>query len=86
MRHYFYRIIIQLPTVTGAGSHLGLTIVADAALDEYYCSSTVSTGFKVHKIQPRIEYFQIVFALGIAIKSNRNTKNGRFWFFDKSGS
>jgi len=31
----------------GAGSHLGLTIVLDANLDDYYCSSTASTGFKV---------------------------------------
>lgn len=26
---------------------MGLTIVVDAAVDEYYCSSTSSTGFKV---------------------------------------
>ncbi|KAG8258305.1 hypothetical protein J6590_032233 [Homalodisca vitripennis] len=31
----------------GAGSHLGLSIVLDANLDEYYCSSEVSIGFKV---------------------------------------
>lgn len=33
----------------GAGSHLGLSIVLDANLDEYYCSSEVSIGFKVNK-------------------------------------
>lgn len=31
----------------GAGNHLGLTIVLDAEVDEYYCSSEVSYGFKV---------------------------------------
>ncbi|KAG8258302.1 hypothetical protein J6590_032230 [Homalodisca vitripennis] len=31
----------------GPGSHLGLTIVLDANLNEYYCSSEVSIGFKV---------------------------------------
>ncbi|XP_065217344.1 pickpocket protein 28-like [Planococcus citri] len=30
----------------GAGSHLGLTIVLNAELDEYYCSSEASHGFK----------------------------------------
>ncbi|XP_017783361.1 PREDICTED: pickpocket protein 28-like [Nicrophorus vespilloides] len=30
----------------GAGSHLGLTLVLDADLAQYYCSSTSSTGFK----------------------------------------
>ncbi|CAH0557483.1 unnamed protein product [Brassicogethes aeneus] len=33
--------------ILGAGSHLGLSIVLDAQLDEYYCSSTSSVGFKV---------------------------------------
>ncbi|CAH0772730.1 unnamed protein product [Bemisia tabaci] len=31
----------------GAGTHLGLTIVMDSELDEYYCSSEASTGFKI---------------------------------------
>ncbi|KAK7604719.1 hypothetical protein V9T40_005905 [Parthenolecanium corni] len=31
----------------GAGSHLGLTIILNAELDEYYCSSEASHGFKV---------------------------------------
>jgi amiloride-sensitive sodium channel len=31
----------------GAGKHLGLTFVVDSDLDEYYCSSTASVGFKV---------------------------------------
>lgn len=31
----------------GAGSHLGLTIVLNAELDEYYCASEASHGFKV---------------------------------------
>lgn len=38
----------------GAGSHLGLTIVLDANLDEYYCSSEVSIGFKVKVTLTRI--------------------------------
>ncbi|XP_066261767.1 pickpocket protein 28-like [Euwallacea similis] len=31
----------------GAGAHLGLTVILDAQVDNYYCSSTRSTGFKV---------------------------------------
>ncbi|XP_054274391.1 pickpocket protein 28-like isoform X2 [Macrosteles quadrilineatus] len=31
----------------GAGNHLGLSIVLNADLDEYYCSSEVSIGFKI---------------------------------------
>lgn len=31
----------------GAGKYLGLTIVLDAQLAEYYCSSTLSAGFKM---------------------------------------
>lgn len=31
----------------GAGVHLGLTIILDAQIDQYYCSSTRSVGFKV---------------------------------------
>lgn len=33
--------------VPGAGSHLGLTMVLDANVDDYYCSSTAGAGFKV---------------------------------------
>lgn len=31
----------------GAGAHLGLTVVLDAKVDNYFCSSTSSVGFKV---------------------------------------
>ncbi|XP_060517750.1 pickpocket protein 28-like [Cylas formicarius] len=31
----------------GAGAHLGLSVILDAQIDNYYCSSTSSTGFKV---------------------------------------
>lgn len=31
----------------GIGTHLGLTISLDSELHEYYCSSTLSAGFKV---------------------------------------
>lgn len=31
----------------GAGSHMGLTVILEAGLDEYYCSSGNSAGFKV---------------------------------------
>ncbi|XP_046741816.1 pickpocket protein 28-like [Diprion similis] len=31
----------------GAGRHLGLTLVLDAEVSEYYCSSTASIGFKM---------------------------------------
>ncbi|CAH1368714.1 unnamed protein product [Tenebrio molitor] len=31
----------------GAGTHLGLTIVIDAQVDNYFCSSTNSIGFKI---------------------------------------
>jgi len=30
----------------GVGAHLGLTIILDAELDEYFCSSTAGVGFK----------------------------------------
>lgn len=38
--------IIPLRSV-GAGTHLGLSIVLDAHVDNYFCSSTQSSGFKV---------------------------------------
>lgn len=31
----------------GTGTNLGLTIVLDAGISEYYCSSTNSYGFKI---------------------------------------
>ncbi|XP_030758076.1 LOW QUALITY PROTEIN: pickpocket protein 28-like, partial [Sitophilus oryzae] len=31
----------------GAGAHLGLSVILDANIENYYCSSTHSTGFKV---------------------------------------
>ncbi|XP_018575693.2 pickpocket protein 28 [Anoplophora glabripennis] len=31
----------------GAGSHLGLSLILDAQVDNYYCSSTSSIGFKI---------------------------------------
>lgn len=31
----------------GAGQYYGLTLVLDVDVDEYYCSSTASVGFKV---------------------------------------
>ncbi|XP_076270438.1 pickpocket protein 28-like [Rhynchophorus ferrugineus] len=31
----------------GAGAHLGLSVILDANVENYYCSSTRSTGFKV---------------------------------------
>jgi acid-sensing ion channel, other len=34
-------------TAAGAGSHMGLSIILDANVNEYYCSSTSSSGFKV---------------------------------------
>lgn len=40
----------------GPGSHLGLTVVLDANLDEYYCSSEVSMGFKVLPFIPNWFY------------------------------
>jgi amiloride-sensitive sodium channel len=41
----------------GAGTHLGLTLVLDANLDDYYCSSTASTGFKVsHTYKKQTEF------------------------------
>ncbi|XP_044730080.1 pickpocket protein 28-like [Chrysoperla carnea] len=32
---------------TGAGTHLGLTLILDAQIENYYCSSTTSVGFKI---------------------------------------
>ena len=34
----------------GAGQFYGLTLVLDVDMDEYYCSSTASVGFKVYYI------------------------------------
>lgn len=31
----------------GSGRHLGLTVVVDAEIDEYFCSSENGKGFKV---------------------------------------
>lgn len=31
----------------GPGSHMGLKVILNAMLDEYFCSSTSSVGFKV---------------------------------------
>lgn len=36
----------------GAGAHLGLTVILDAQIENYYCSSTSSTGFKVILANP----------------------------------
>lgn len=33
--------------VLGTGTNLGLSIVVDVGIDEYYCSSTNSYGFKI---------------------------------------
>ncbi|CAO1385548.1 unnamed protein product [Diamesa serratosioi] len=33
--------------VPGAGSHMGLSLILDANVSDYYCSSTSSSGFKV---------------------------------------
>jgi amiloride-sensitive sodium channel len=42
----------------GAGKHLGLTIVLDVEVQEYYCSSTASAGLKVNLI-----YFLVILCL-----------------------
>lgn len=34
----------------GAGSHMGLSVILEAGLDDYYCSSGNSAGFKVRII------------------------------------
>ncbi|KAJ9583986.1 hypothetical protein L9F63_021678, partial [Diploptera punctata] len=36
----------------GAGTHLGLTLLLDANIDDYYCSSTASVGFKFRLHNP----------------------------------
>ncbi|KAF5280680.1 hypothetical protein FQA39_LY05328 [Lamprigera yunnana] len=38
--------------ILGSGEYFGLTLVLDANLDEYYCSSTESTGFKMTLYNP----------------------------------
>lgn len=48
----------------GPGSHLGLTVVLDANLNEYFCSSEVSIGFKVIHLELITHYHrQIKFNL-----------------------
>lgn len=39
-----------------AGSHMGLTVILDAGLDDYYCSSGNSAGFKVYPSQWRTPF------------------------------
>jgi acid-sensing ion channel, other len=34
-------------TAAGAGSQMGLSVILDANVNEYYCSSTDSSGFKI---------------------------------------
>lgn len=36
----------------GSGSEMGLFIVLNAAVEDYYCSSTNSAGFKIHLHNP----------------------------------
>lgn len=38
---------MNTPENVGSGSRLGLSLILNAALDEYYCSSTSGFGFKV---------------------------------------
>lgn len=46
----------------GTGASMGLSIVLDAALHDYYCSSTASGGFKVSQIDYNL-YFLFFFQL-----------------------
>ncbi|XP_074032749.1 pickpocket protein 28 [Leptinotarsa decemlineata] len=56
----------------GAGSHLGLTVVMDAQIDEYYCSSTSSVGFKIilsNPIEtPKMAAFGSLLATGLEVR------------------
>ncbi|KAF5271322.1 hypothetical protein FQA39_LY08120 [Lamprigera yunnana] len=54
---------------SGAGTHLGLTIVLDAQLDAYYCSSSVGVGFKMllhNPLEtPKMADFALLLAAGL---------------------
>ncbi|KAK4879622.1 hypothetical protein RN001_007768 [Aquatica leii] len=54
---------------TGAGSHLGLSIVLDAQINSYYCSSSTGVGFKIllhNPIEtPKMADFALLIAPGL---------------------
>lgn len=56
------------PAIGGAGSKMGLSLVLNAAINEYYCSSTSGFGFKVvlhapHEL-PQIDEYGVGIANG----------------------
>ncbi|KAF6201828.1 hypothetical protein GE061_004223 [Apolygus lucorum] len=56
----------------GSGTHLGLTIVADAELHQYYCSSGNSKGFKIFMSNP-LETPKIQ-SFGVSLAPSSETK------------
>ncbi|KAK4879623.1 hypothetical protein RN001_007769 [Aquatica leii] len=54
---------------TGAGTHLGLTLVLDAQLKSYYCSSSIGVGFKIllhNSLEtPKMSEFALLVAPGL---------------------
>lgn len=52
----------------GSGNHLGLSLILNATIDEYYCSSTNGFGFKVllhspHEL-PEVDHYGVGIANG----------------------
>lgn len=68
----FYHGFIFSHVRLGAGSHFGLSLLLDADVANYYCSSTSSSGFKVllhSPIEiPRIAHFGFSLSTGLETK------------------
>lgn len=72
--------------LSGAGAHLGLSVILDAQVANYHCSSTRSIGFKVYFLKILVKRFTWFngFPAGYFSKSHWNPQNGRFWIPDQS--
>lgn len=71
--------------VTGIGTHHGLTLVLDANIEEYYCASTKSAGFKVKVTSESMSrlyllktYYFIIYLHHIIILLHQSAKKNRW--------
>lgn len=83
-----FPFLILNHTIVGTGTNLGLTILLDAGISEYYCSSTNSYGFKflLHSPNeaPRITNYGTQASVPQAINTIRNMKIIEFHIFKVS--
>lgn len=64
----------------GAGAHLGLTVILDAQINEYFCSSTSSIGFKVKQLLlVLLLRLQLMHVIGYIVEPARDAQDGGFW-------